>query len=46
MHVRKWSAWSLLVLMSLTRVAQLKHVKARIHVPADPAPGWLQASRD
>jgi uncharacterized membrane protein YoaT (DUF817 family) len=45
-HVSKWSAWSLLVLMSFTLVAQLKHIKARIHVPADPAPGWPQAQRD
>lgn len=45
-HVSKWSAWSLLVLMSFTLVAQLKHVKARIHVPGDPAPGWLRTSRE
>ncbi|MFT3818813.1 MAG: DUF817 domain-containing protein [Rubrivivax sp.] len=32
-HVSKWSAWSLLVLMSFTIVANLKHVKATIHVP-------------
>jgi len=32
-HVTKWSAWSLLVLMSFTIVANLKHVKATIHVP-------------
>jgi uncharacterized membrane protein YoaT (DUF817 family) len=32
-HVGKWSSWSLLVVMSFTIVAQLKHVKARIHVP-------------
>lgn len=32
-HVSKWSAWTLLVLMSFTIVANLKHIKARIHVP-------------
>jgi uncharacterized membrane protein YoaT (DUF817 family) len=32
-HVSKWSAWSLLVIMSFTIVANLKHVKARVHVP-------------
>lgn len=30
----KWSSWSLLVLMTFTIVANLKHVKERIHVPA------------
>ncbi|GGX86957.1 DUF817 family protein [Massilia dura] len=33
-HVSKWSAWSLLVIMTFTIVANLKHVKARVHVPA------------
>lgn len=33
-HVGKWSSWSLLVVMTFTIVASLKHVKARIHVPA------------
>ena len=33
-HVSKWSAWSLLVLMSFTIVTNLKHIKATIHVPA------------
>lgn len=33
-HLGKWGAWSLLVIMSFTLVAHLKHVKARIHVPA------------
>ncbi|WUR15830.1 DUF817 domain-containing protein [[Empedobacter] haloabium] len=32
-HVSKWSSWSLLVVMTFTIVANLKHVKARIHVP-------------
>ncbi|PUE06707.1 hypothetical protein B9Z51_12205 [Limnohabitans sp. T6-5] len=32
-HVSKWSAWSLLVLMSFTIVTNLKHIKATIHVP-------------
>lgn len=33
-HVGKWSSWSLLVIMTFTIVANLKHVKARIHIPA------------
>jgi uncharacterized membrane protein YoaT (DUF817 family) len=33
-HVSKWSSWSLLVIMTFTIVANLKHIKARIHVPA------------
>ncbi|MBP6899330.1 MAG: DUF817 domain-containing protein [Burkholderiaceae bacterium] len=32
-HVSKWSAWSLLVLMSFTIVTNLKHVKATVSVP-------------
>ena len=32
-HVGKWSSWSLLVIMSFSIVANLKHIKARIHVP-------------
>jgi uncharacterized membrane protein YoaT (DUF817 family) len=32
-HLTKWSAWSLLVLMSFTIVTHLKHIKARVHVP-------------
>jgi uncharacterized membrane protein YoaT (DUF817 family) len=32
-HVGKWSAWSLLVMMTFTIVANLKHIKATIHVP-------------
>jgi len=32
-HLSKWSAWSLLVLMSFTIVTNLKHIKATIHVP-------------
>ena len=31
-HVGKWSSWSLLVVMTFTIVAHLKHVKASIHV--------------
>ena len=31
-HVGKWSSWSLLVIMTFTIVANLKHIKARIHV--------------
>ena len=29
----KWSSWSLLVVMTFTIVANLKHVKERIHIP-------------
>ncbi|HMC56603.1 MAG TPA: DUF817 domain-containing protein [Gemmatimonadaceae bacterium] len=32
-HVSKWSSWSLLVIMTFTIVANLKHVKERVHVP-------------
>jgi len=32
-HVGKWSSWSLLVIMTFTIVAHLKHIKERIHVP-------------
>ncbi len=32
-HVGKWSSWSLLVIMTFTIVANLKHIKARIHIP-------------
>lgn len=32
-HLGKWSSWSLLAIMTFTIVANLKHVKARIHVP-------------
>jgi len=35
-HVDKWSSWSLLVVMTFTIVASLKHIKARIHIPEDP----------
>ncbi|MGE5453210.1 MAG: DUF817 domain-containing protein [Acidobacteriota bacterium] len=35
-HVQKWSSWSLLTIMTFTIVANLKHIKARIHV-APPA---------
>lgn len=33
-HVGKWSSWALLVIMTFTIVANLKHIKERIHVPA------------
>ncbi|MEX2177101.1 MAG: DUF817 domain-containing protein [Gemmatimonadaceae bacterium] len=33
-HFSKWSSWSLLVIMTFTIVANLKHIKERIHVPA------------
>jgi uncharacterized membrane protein YoaT (DUF817 family) len=32
-HFSKWSSWSLLVIMTWTIVANLKHVKERIHIP-------------
>ena len=32
-HVGKWSSWSLLVIMTFTIVANLKHIKRHIHVP-------------
>jgi len=32
-HVSKWSSWSLLVVMTFTIVANLKHIKESIHVP-------------
>lgn len=32
-HVAKWSSWSLLVIMTFTIVANLKHIKKRIRVP-------------
>jgi uncharacterized membrane protein YoaT (DUF817 family) len=32
-HVGKWSSWSLLVIMTFTIVANLKHIKTRVHVP-------------
>ena len=31
-HIGKWSAWALLVVMTFTIVAQLKHIRPRIHV--------------
>jgi uncharacterized membrane protein YoaT (DUF817 family) len=31
-HFSKWSAWSLLVIMTFTIVASLKHIKAKIHI--------------
>lgn len=33
-HVGKWSSWALLVVMTFTIVANLKHLKERVHVPA------------
>lgn len=32
-HVGKWSSWSLLVVMTFTIVAHLKHIKASVHIP-------------
>ena len=32
-HLGKWSSWSLLVVMTFTIVASLKHVKASVHIP-------------
>jgi uncharacterized membrane protein YoaT (DUF817 family) len=31
-HVGKWSSWSLLVIMTFTIVANLKHIKSKIHI--------------
>ena len=33
-HWSKWSSWSLLVVMTFTIVANLKHIKERVHVPS------------
>jgi len=32
-HLGKWSSWSLLVIMTFTIVANLKHIKKQIHIP-------------
>ncbi len=32
-HWGKWSSWSMLVVMTFTIIANLKHIKATIHVP-------------
>ncbi|MEM7303870.1 MAG: DUF817 domain-containing protein [Pseudomonadota bacterium] len=32
-HVAKWSSWSLLVIMTFTIIANLKHIKATIRIP-------------
>ena len=32
-HLGKWSSWSLLVIMTFTIVANLKHIKSQIHIP-------------
>lgn len=32
-HIGKWGSWSLLVIMTITIVAQLKHIKHSIYVP-------------
>jgi uncharacterized membrane protein YoaT (DUF817 family) len=34
-HLSKWSSWSLMVIMTFTIVASLKHVKAKIHIAQD-----------
>lgn len=34
-HVSKWSAWALLVVMTFTIVANLKHIKKTIRVSRD-----------
>jgi uncharacterized membrane protein YoaT (DUF817 family) len=41
-HVEKWSSWSLLVIMTGTIVANLKHIKERIHVPPDVDNSFLE----
>jgi uncharacterized membrane protein YoaT (DUF817 family) len=32
-HIGKWSSWSLVIVMTFTIVAHLKHIKQKIHVP-------------
>jgi uncharacterized membrane protein YoaT (DUF817 family) len=32
-HISKWSSWALLVIMTFTIVANLKHIKRKIHIP-------------
>lgn len=32
-HIGKWSSWSLLVIMTFTIIANLKHIRQCIHVP-------------
>ncbi|WP_124949463.1 DUF817 domain-containing protein [Sulfuriferula thiophila] len=32
-HIGKWSSWSLLVIMTFTIVANMKHIKQRIYIP-------------
>ncbi|MFZ2725039.1 MAG: DUF817 domain-containing protein [Methylococcaceae bacterium] len=32
-HISKWSSWSLLVIMTFTITAQLKHIKQTIYIP-------------
>ncbi|MCB6185213.1 DUF817 domain-containing protein [Leeia sp. TBRC 13508] len=32
-HIGKWSSWTLLVIMTLTIVTNLKHIKAKIYIP-------------
>ncbi len=33
-HLGKWSSWSLLVILTFTLVAQLNHIRSRIHGPS------------
>ncbi|WFU03221.1 DUF817 domain-containing protein [Rhizobium sp. CB3171] len=32
-HIGKWSSWCLLVIMTFTIVANLKHIKRHVHIP-------------
>lgn len=32
-HLGKWSSWTLLVIMTFTIVASLKHIREKIHIP-------------
>lgn len=32
-HLSKWSAWSMLVIMTFTIITHLKHIKATVHIP-------------
>ena len=32
-HIGKWSSWTLVIIMTFTIVAFLKHIRATIHIP-------------
>jgi hypothetical protein len=37
-HIGKWSSWSLLVIMTFSIVANLRHIKDTIHIPTGSEP--------